>query len=164
MKRNQKAFASIIILLFILFFLFITINNKNQNITDFIIIKQVNTQKETTYLNFETILNNTLNGCEDNVVLIKENILKNSYDYTNKNNFFIQNTVTKKINKINLTSFNKIIKVIVYKPTKNIIIKEIHLTNGILRNQKLGFNITSRRYSEIFLFPENYFLRKVIFC
>lgn len=164
MERNQKAFASITILLFLLFFLFITFENKTYA-SDFLIIKQVETKKESTYLNFEKIIENKINNCKDNPSIIKEEIVLEILKFKPENtNFFIKNKINLEKKELNYINLNDIIKVIVYKPSKNIIVKDVYITNGILKNKNLGFIVNTKKYNSIFLFPENYFIRKVVFC
>jgi hypothetical protein len=164
MAISKKAFASITILLFILFFLFITLENKISQTSDFIIIKQIETRKESTYLNFEQIVKNTLSDCESNPLIVKEKITLKILDYGRENNFFILNTISKDKKEITLLDTQEIIRVIIYRPSKNILIKEMHLTKGLFYNKQLGFLVKNRKYQETFLIPNNYVIREVIFC
>lgn len=164
MAVSKKAFASITILLFMLFFLFITLENNLNETTDFIIIKQIETKKENIYSNFEKTIKNTLNDCESDPLIVKEKISKNVFEYGNKNNFYIQNTVSKETKKITLQDTKELIRVIVYRPSERILIKEVYITKGIFYNKQLLFIVKNRNYQETFNFPKNYFIREVIFC
>ncbi len=164
MAVSKKAFASITILLFMLFFLFITLENNLNETTDFIIIKQIETKKGNIYSNFEKTIKNTLNDCESDPLIVKEKISKNVFEYGNKNNFYIQNTVSKETKKITLQDTKELIRVIVYRPSERILIKEVYITKGIFYNKQLLFIVKNRKYQETFNFPKNYFIREVIFC
>jgi hypothetical protein len=164
MMVSKKAFASIVILLFLLIFLSITIQNKQNNLTDFIIIDQVETKKETEYLNFETILENTLNDCLDNPIIIKEKMIWSINKHIKNKNYFLKNKIDDKEETVTLLSLNEIIRINVYKPSKRIYIKEIHLTNGLFKNKQLGFKINTKNYQSMFLFSDKYYFRKVVFC
>jgi hypothetical protein len=164
MAVSKKAFASITILLFMLFFLFITLENNLNETTDFIIIKQIETKKENIYSNFEKTIKNTLNDCESDPLIVKEKISKNVFEYGNKNNFYIQNTVSKETKKITLQDTKELIRVIVYRPSERILIKEVYITKGIFYNKQLLLIVKNRKYQETFYFPKNYFIREVIFC
>lgn len=164
MMVSKKAFASIIVLLFLLIFLSITIQNKQNTLSDFIILKQVETKKENEYLNFEKVILNSLNNCQENPIIIKEQIVMQVNNFTKDKEYFIINDILKKEENINLFSLNNIIRINVYKPYKKIIIKEVYLTNGINNDKSLSFKINTRNYSSTFIFPKNYFLRKVVFC
>lgn len=164
MAVSKKAFASITILLFMLFFLFITLENNLNETTDFIIIKQIETKKENIYSNFEKTIKNTLNDCESDPLIVKEKISKNVFEYGNKNNFYIQNTVSKETKKITLQDTKELIRVIVYRPSERILIKEAYITRGIFYNKQLLLIVKNRKYQETFNFPKNYFIREVIFC
>lgn len=164
MAVSKKAFASITILLFMLFFLFITLENNLNETTDFIIIKQIETKKENIYSNFEKTIKNTLNDCESDPLIVKEKISKNVFEYGNKNNFYIQNTVSKETKKITLQDTKELIRVIVYRPSERILIKEVYITKGIFYNKQLLLIVKNRKYQETFNFPKNYFIREVIFC
>lgn len=165
MVISAKAFASITVLLFLLFFLFITTDIKKEELTDFIIISQIETKKESTYLNFQQILDNSINDCKDDPLIVKEHVISESYKFIIKeDNFFITNIITNKEKKIDYLEYAKLIKVIVYKPAKNVIVKEIFITNGILNNKQLLFKTISKRYNSIYFFPENYKVKKVVFC
>jgi hypothetical protein len=164
MAVSKKAFASITILLFILFFLFITLENNLNETTDLIIIKQIETRKENIYHNFEKTIKNTLNDCESNPLVVKEKLSSNIFEYGNKNNFYIQNTISKEKNKITLLDTTEIIRVIIYRPSERILIKEAYITRGIFYNKQLLFIVTNRNYQETFNFPKNYFIREVVFC
>ncbi len=78
MAISKKAFASITVLLFMLFFLFITFENKLKDTSDFIIIKQVETRKESIYLSYESLLKNTLNDCVSDPLVVKEKVILES--------------------------------------------------------------------------------------
>ncbi len=166
MAINQKAFASIIVLLFLLFFSFIILENKRTDISDFIIIKQAETKKESIYLNFETNIKNTLNNCEEDPLINNLEVIKEANNFINNSdsNFFIKNIISQKEEEVNITYLTEIIKVIVYKPSRNIVVKEVHITNGFLKNKVLGYTLNTSNYKTTFLFPENYSLKKVIFC
>ncbi|NCQ51224.1 hypothetical protein GW796_04900 [archaeon] len=164
MAVSKKAFASITILLFMLFFLFITLENNLNETTDLIIIKQIETRKENIYYNFEKTIKNTLNDCESNPLVVKEKISSNIFEYGNKNNFYIQNTISKEKNKITLLDTTEIIRVIIYRPSERILIKEAYITRGIFYNKQLLFIVKNRNYQETFNFPKNYFIREVVFC
>jgi hypothetical protein len=164
MAVSKKAFASITILLFMLFFLFITLENNLNETTDFIIIKQIETKKENIYSNFEKTIKNTLNDCESDPLIVKEKISKNVFEYAIKNNFYIQNTVSKETKKITLQDTKELIRVIVYRPSERILIKEVYITKGIFYNKQLLLIVKNRKYQETFYFPKNYFIREVIFC
>jgi len=164
MAVSKKAFASITILLFMLFFLFITLENNLNETTDFIIIKQIETKKENIYSNFEKTIKNTLNDCESDPLIVKEKISKNVFEYAIENNFYIQNTVSKETKKITLQDTKELIRVIVYRPSERILIKEVYITKGIFYNKQLLFIVKNRKYQETFYFPKNYFIREVIFC
>ncbi|MDD4049504.1 MAG: hypothetical protein PHX47_00675 [Candidatus ainarchaeum sp.] len=147
-----------------LFFLFITLENNLNETTDFIIIKQIETKKENIYSNFEKTIKNTLNDCESDPLIVKEKISKNVFEYGNKNNFYIQNTVSKETKKITLQDTKELIRVIVYRPSERILIKEVYITKGIFYNKQLLLIVKNRKYQETFNFPKNYFIREVIFC
>jgi len=164
MAVSKKAFASITILLFMLFFLFITLENNLNETTDLTIIKQIETRKENIYYNFEKTIKNTLNDCESNPLVVKEKISSNIFEYGNKNNFYIQNTISKEKNKITLLDTTEIIRVIIYRPSERILIKEAYITRGIFYNKQLLFIVKNRNYQETFNFPKNYFIREVVFC
>lgn len=163
MERNERAFASITLLLFLVFFTSITLEEKNTT-SDFIIIKQVETLKENTYLNFERTIENKLNNCKDDPFSVKLEVVDEIFKFTEKNSFFIENTITNERKEVSYLELLDIVKVIVYKPTKEVTVKEVHITQGILKNKKLGYSINSKKYTSSFLFPENYFIRKVVFC
>jgi hypothetical protein len=165
MVISAKAFASITVLLFLLFFLFITVDIKKEELTDFIIISQVETKKENTYLNFENILKKSLDDCEDDPLKIKQKVIFESFKFIkNEDNFFINDTLLNKNKPIDVLNYSDIVKIIVYKPHKTIVVKEVHITNGLLNNKTLGFKISNKRYESSFFFPKKYFLRKVVFC
>ncbi|NCP72490.1 hypothetical protein GW835_03830 [archaeon] len=147
-----------------LFFLFITLENNLNETTDLIIIKQIETRKENIYYNFEKTIKNTLNDCESNPLVVKEKISSNIFEYGNKNNFYIQNTISKEKNKITLLDTTEIIRVIIYRPSERILIKEAYITRGIFYNKQLLFIVKNRNYQETFNFPKNYFIREVVFC
>ena len=147
-----------------LFFLFITLENNLKDTSDFIIIKQVETRKESIYLSYESLLKNTLNDCVSDPLVVKEKVIIESVKYGVKNDFFIRNNILKTENKVSLLLFPEIIKVIIYKPNKYITIKEVHITKGALYQDNLGFTVKTRKYKSTFLFPDNYVIRKVMFC
>lgn len=161
---SEKAFASVTILLFLLFFLFIVVTNEKQEVTDFLIIEQVETRKENIYLNFEKSVLNTLNNCEENHLTVTKEVNKKINDFGRKNDFYILNLKTKEKEKINLLTISDITRVIIYKPIKHVIVKEVYITNGLMSNKQLGFQVNTRKYRSNFLFERKYFLRKVIFC
>jgi hypothetical protein len=165
MVVSAKAFASITVLLFLLFFLFITIDVKKEDLTDFIIISQVETRKENTYLNFEMVLKKSLDDCKDDPLKVKESVILESFKFIkNEANFFINDSLLNKNKPIDILSYSEMVKIIVYKPHKTIIVKEVHITNGLFNNKTLGFKINNKRYESSFFFPKKYFLRKVVFC
>lgn len=161
---SKKAFASIVILLFLLIFLSITIQDRKNHLTDLIIIDQVETRKENEYLNFETVIEKNLNDCLDNPIIIKEKMTSSINKHIQNKNYFLKDKISEKEEKISILNLSEIIRINVYKPTKRIYIKEIHITNGLFKKKILGFKINTKNYQSTFLFPENYYFRKVVFC
>jgi len=164
MMWSKKGFASIIILLFLLFFLFIAISSEKEEITDLIVINQVETKKENIYLNFEKTILNNLNNCEENPLIVKESIVSEINRFGKDNNFYIKDLISLEKEKLNLLNTSSITTVIIYKPVKHILVKEVYITNGITSTKQLGFTVSTRKYTSNYFFERKYFLRKVILC
>lgn len=164
MLGTKKAFLSISLLLFFLIFSSLTLNHPLQDSSDFLIIKQIETKKESTYLSFENLLKNSLNNCESNPFVVKEKVVDIFYDFSKQNNFFVYNFFNKKEYVLTRTDLKEFVKVIVYKPTQFTTIKEIHITTSENGLEVIGFFVKNSKYKSKFLIPNNFVIRKVMFC
>ncbi len=154
--NNKKAFVSVFTIFFITVFLFCISNDKEESINDFIVIEQAKIQKQNELHNLEQIIVNSLSLPGDNPKIIKEITNNKIYNYTINKEFYVYNKVTTKKERLSINKLNSLSRVIIYKPNNVVVIKKYILTNGILQNQSISFEIKTRNYQTSQILPNNY--------
>ncbi len=163
---TKKGFISLFVLLFILTFIFITIQHKPNTIDDFIIIEQAETKKESNILNIQEIITNSLKINTENSSDLKKEVNTRLLEYFSKEdiyNYYILNSISNTKQEVSLSKLQDISKIITYKPSKHITIKKYVITNGITKDMLLSFDINTNNYLTIYSFPENYSLMVVVY-
>jgi len=156
---NRKAIVSIFTLLFALTFLLFINGIQKEGLSDLIEIKISETQVTNFEYNFEQLIRNQLNDNEEDETLIKKKINQELLNYIQNQeliNVKIYNIKENKEEKINFTKLQETSKVIIYKPSKNIIVKKYVLTNGINKNLFLKYSIATNNYFSKKTIPTNY--------
>jgi len=155
-NKTKKAFISLFTIFFISVFLLAISNNIEESINDFIIIDQAKIQKQSELHNIENIIKKALMQQTDNPKIIKEIINTKIYNYTKNKDFYVYNKITSKKEKLNIEKLNNLSRIIIYKPNNFVTIKKYILTNGIEQDQSISFEINTRKYQTIQVFPNNY--------
>lgn len=167
MKAKNKGFLSLGVLLFVSVFLSVVLNDRTDRNLDFVIVKSGNTKKHAAAINFEEIIKNELNSSNINPgtlnLQINTRIIGYLNDLDNQETWFIEDNITKKRKPVTLAELTLITKTIILKPTPNIYIKRYTLTNGLLKNQFLGFEMHTTYSKTTFVFPKNYTVEVIVY-
>ena len=134
-----------------------------ESINDFIIIDQAKIQKQSELLNLETIIENSLQNPEDNPEIIKQITNNIVYDHTLTKDFYVYDKITTQKEKLTLSELNNLSRVIVYKPNNNVTIKKYILTNGILQNKSISFDIETNKYQTTEILQNNYEVSVIVY-
>jgi hypothetical protein len=153
--KNRKA----MVLLFALTFLLFISGSQKEGLSDFIEINISETQVTNFEYNLEQLIRNQLGEREEDEDLIKKKVNYEILNYLQREENIKVKMYDLKENKEEKLSFSRLqetSKVIIYKPSKNIIVKKYIITNGINKNLFLRYSITTNNYFSQKTLPANY--------
>ena len=163
---NKKAIISIFTLFFVLSFILLLTGDQREGLKSFQEIKLAQTQIKSFEYNLEQVIKNQMNNKEDNEIIIKSNINKELEKFLiqEKNlNIKIHNIKENKEENINFKSLQSISKLIIYKPTKNILVKEYTITNGINKSDIINYSLETKNLSFKKSIPLNFSVKVIVY-
>lgn len=168
MTTKNKGFLSLGVLLFLLIFLSIAVNDRIENNLDFVIVKSQSTKKHSATINFEEMIKQELANPNIDPLTLNAQINSKVINYlssqdTETEDWFIIDINTKKRQKVTLLELQEITKTIVLRPLPNVYVKRYTLTNGINKNKYLGFEQKTSYSKTTFSFPKNYTVEVVVY-
>jgi hypothetical protein len=168
MNTKYKGFLSLGVLLFVSVFLSLILSDKIDRNLDFVIVKSANTKKHSETINFEELIKRELSSSNIDPVSLNLQINTRIVAYLNDldnqfENWFIEDSHTKKRTAVSLAELNIISKTIVLKPTANVYIKRYTITNGINKDKFLGFEMHTSYSKTNFVFPKNYTVEVIVY-
>lgn len=168
MKTKNKGFLSLGVLLFLLIFFSVAINDRIENNLDFVIVKSQSTKKHSATINFEEMIKQELLLPNTDPLTLNTQINAKVITYlssqdTETEDWFILDINTKKKQKVNLLELQEITKTIVLRPMPNVYVKRYTITNGLAKNKYLGFEERTSYSKTTFTFPKNYTVEVVVY-
>ena len=168
MKTKNKGFLSLGVLLFLLIFFSVAINDRIENNLDFVIVKSQSTKKHSATINFEEIIKQELSVPNTDPLTLNTQINAKVITYISSQNtetedWFILDINTKKKQRINLLELQEITKTIVLRPMPNVYVKRYTITNGLAKNKYLGFEERTSYSKTTFTFPKNYTVEVIVY-
>lgn len=168
MKTKNKGFLSLGVLLFLLIFFSVAINDRIENNLDFVIVKSQSTKKHSATINFEEMIKQELLLPNTDPLTLNTQINAKVITYISSQNtetedWFILDINTKKKQRINLLELQEITKTIVLRPMPNVYVKRYTITNGLAKNKYLGFEERTSYSKTTFTFPKNYTVEVIVY-
>ncbi len=159
---KQKGFFSIITLMYILIII-VTTETITPQLLEIGTMTLAETQKQSKIITIEQIIENNLDNDIENTFILKQMINLNLIAFFEENPLFVYNIIDKQKQELTFEKLDELSNVIVYKPSKHMLIKIYTITNGRDKNKFVSVNLKNINYKTSFLFPEGYTKRVIVY-
>lgn len=166
MNTKNKGFLSLETLLFVLIFFSVLVNNRPENNLDFVIVKTQSTKKHSATINFEEIVKKELLVPITDPDILNVKINQKIISYLNQETseeWFIVDNKTNIRKPVTILELEEITKTLVLRPMPNVYVKRYTITNGLLKNKHLGFEMKTAYSKTTFIFPKNYSVEVIVY-